>query len=232
MLYFKKLNSTNDYLKEHVDELDNFECVYADEQLKGRGRTGHTWESFAKKNAMFSILVKEKEIIDNFNLVSIVTGVTIANFLDVLGLKNVSLKWPNDVYVDSKKICGILLEGSIPDYIIIGIGLNVNQTVFKHFEATSIQLELGDKFDIKTLIFDLHELIVHNYRQIAKYGPSFIKEYEEYDFLKDKEISFIYNGEERRGIAKGIDTDGSLKVLIDKNLIKINSNEVNLIRPE
>ena len=230
MKYFKSLTSTSDYIKEHVNELDNFECVLCDEQTKGRGRDGHTWESHVKKNAMFSILIKDQKIIKKFNLLSVITGLTIAEYLETVGLSDVMIKWPNDVLVNDLKIAGILLEGNIPQYIIVGIGLNVNQTSFPHFPATSIKNEIQENLDTRLVVNDLFDLLKTRYKSLGDDLYDYIDDYNDKDYLLDKEITFMKDGELCEGIAKGIDLDGSLKVIYNNKTINVFSNEVNLIR--
>ena len=230
MINLKEVNSTNDYIKEHINKLDNFECVYTSNQTKGRGRTGHTWESEPNKNAALSLLIKSDKIIKNYNIVSILTGVVVADYLEALGLSNVSLKWPNDVYVNEQKVCGILLEGNLPEYLIIGVGINVNQTNFEGFSATSIKKELGMKIDPNLVAIDISESLIDALKHIDEDVDAIIERYTSLDYLLNKTISFIYNDENLTGIAKGIDFDGSLKVMCGDKLINISSNEVNLVR--
>ena len=230
MINLKEVTSTNDYIKEHINELDNFECVYTSNQTKGKGRTGHTWESEPNKNVALSILVKSDKIIKDYNIVSILTGVVVADYFEALGLNNVSLKWPNDVYVNEQKVCGILLEGNLPEYLIIGVGINVNQTKFEGFSATSIKNELGMKVDPHLVAIDISESLIDALKHIDEDINAVIERYTQLDYLLNKTISFKYNGEDLIGIAKGIDFDGSLKVMCDNKLINVSSNEVNIVR--
>lgn len=230
MINLKEVTSTNDYIKEHINELDNFECVYTSNQTKGKGRTGHTWESEPNKNVALSLLIKSDKIIKNFNIVSILTGVVVADYLEALGLANVSLKWPNDVYVNEQKVCGILLEGNLPEYLIIGAGINVNQQKFEGFSATSIKNELGMKIDPNLVAIDISESLIDALKHIDEDIDSVIERYTQLDYLLNKTISFVYYGQNLTGIAKGIGFDGSLKVMCEDKLINISSNEVNLVR--
>lgn len=227
---FKELPSTSDYIKEHVNELENFDSVYTDTQTKGRGRTGHTWESEPGKNAAFSILIKDKSIVEKYNLISIVTGIAVATYLETIGIDNVQLKWPNDVLVNSKKICGILLEGNVPNYLIIGIGINVNQMKFDGFEATSIKNIIDIKLQPSLVAVDICNLVIDYINQVGKDLGSFVNDYNNFDYLLNKEITFAYKGETLKGTAHGINNDGSLKVLNNGENININSEEVSLVR--
>ena len=229
--HFEELESTSSYIKEHIDDLNNFDIVSSDHQTNGRGRTGHNWEDNDKQNILMSLLIKDKEIIDSFNILSIATGVIVLGFLkNYLSPKVISLKWPNDVYVSGQKICGILLEGKLPDYVIIGIGLNVNQKSFSVDNATSLSLETEYNFNLDNVrgLFFNHLLSeLHNF---FKNKDRYVKEFNRYNYLKDKAISFNRNNKIINGIAGGINPDGSLSVSIDGNIESVFFDEVSLVR--
>ncbi|MCR5184809.1 MAG: biotin--[acetyl-CoA-carboxylase] ligase [Bacilli bacterium] len=230
MKYLERINSTNDYVKEHLEELDDFECVFTMNQFKGKGRTGHTWESEPYKNIALSILIKDDKITKKFGLVSIVVSLVVAEYLERLGMEDVSIKWPNDVYVKGKKICGILCEGSLPKYMVVGVGINVNQTNFGELNATSIKNELDFEIDPKLVAVDIVDAFKYRMTYLGDDLAEAVEEYCSKDYLLNKTISFMRNGEELIGIAKGIDFDGSLKVLYNDTLINVSTNEVNIVR--
>ena len=145
-LHFDEIDSTNHYLMNSYQLLDNFTFVSTDYQSKGKGRNDRVWESIKGLNLMFSILIKDSKLINEFNALSLMSAVEVAQVLESYGIDNVSIKWPNDVLVNDKKICGILLEGQLPEYVVIGIGLNVNQKEFPdnlRRPATSLVNELN-----------------------------------------------------------------------------------------
>ena len=230
MKYLERIDSTNNYAKEFIEELDDFECVFTLNQFKGRGRTGHEWISEPFKNIAFSLVIKDDEIIKKFNLISILASLVVADYLELLGATNVKIKWPNDVYVNDKKICGILLEGNLPKYIILGIGINVNQEFFGELEATSIKNELNFEIDPKLVVVDIVDALKYRIGELKDDLGELVEEYCQKDYLLNKTISFTKDGNILEGIAKGIDFDGSLKVLYENNLINISTNEVNLVR--
>lgn len=231
MIYLKEVDSTNTYIKDHVDELDSFECVFTDTQTQGKGRIGHTWISEPKKNAAFSLLIKDKDIISKFNQISILTGLVVAEYLEMLGIQNVTLKWPNDVYVNGLKICGILLEGKLPDYVIIGIGVNVNQKSFEGLSATSIYNEMGTRLDTKLVASDIVDYLIMKLKNMTEnLDKQDIEQFINKDYLAGSTVSFSYNGETKEGQALGINEDGSYKIKIDNKVLSINSSEINTIR--
>lgn len=130
------LNSTNDYLKQLISKSKQTEgtVIVANNQTKGKGQGANTWESEAGKNITLSLLLKPSfiEACDMF-IISKVISLGILNYLNKLG-DGFTIKWPNDIYWNNKKICGILIEnqllGCCLNYSTIGIGLNINQGNF------------------------------------------------------------------------------------------------------
>lgn len=135
IVHIDETDSTNRWLKDHGE--DNM-VVVADYQTAGRGCGTNTWESERGKNLLISILMHPVDIPAGRQFViSQVTSVALCKVLEQY-VSNVSIKWPNDIYVGDRKICGMLIEnhlqGSVIRDSIIGIGLNVNQMVF-HSDA-------------------------------------------------------------------------------------------------
>ena len=134
IMWFKSLDSTNEEARRHISDIDNLSVLSALEQTAGRGQRGNTWTSNAGENLMFSIVLKSPVLMaeDHFALNEI-AALSVADFLSTYGIK-AEIKWPNDIYVGEKKICGILIENSFRGKTIsssiIGIGLNINQRNF------------------------------------------------------------------------------------------------------
>ena len=127
-LYFESISSTNTYLKENYNQLDEFTVAYTYHQTNGRGRLGRTWEG-SKDNIAFSILLKPKK--QDIAILSLLTGLAVSNAIDTY-IKTL-IKWPNDIIINDKKVCGILAESIISNQIdayVVGIGININQTSF------------------------------------------------------------------------------------------------------
>ena len=134
IIWLQSVDSTNEEAKRHISDIDNLSVLSAYEQTEGRGQRGNTWTSTPGENLMFSIVLKNPKISarDQFGINEI-TSLSVVDFLSQHGI-SARIKWPNDIYVGSKKICGILIEnslrGSVISSSIIGIGLNVNQRNF------------------------------------------------------------------------------------------------------
>ncbi len=134
-LLLEEVDSTNSYVAVHADELEDMTMVIADSQTAGRGQRGNSWESEQGKNLTFTLLYKPKGIApcEQF-AISEAAALAVADFLADAGVA-AQVKWPNDMYVDDRKISGILIEHALMGRNIchsrIGIGLNVNQREFR-----------------------------------------------------------------------------------------------------
>ena len=225
-LFFESIDSTNTYLKDHYEELEDFTFVRADLQTAGKGRSGRKWLSNKGENLMFSLLIKDKNLIEKFRQLSVESAYLVLKTLEKYGLQDLSIKWPNDVYVKGKKICGILLEAISREKIeclIIRIGINVNQSEFNGeylIEPTSMKRELNrqiDLIELKDILFESlsSELVSDHYDKIKKY-----------DYLKGKTVSCEINKEIKTITVIGIDEDYSLKVIAGGKETKLQSGEI------
>lgn len=133
--HFKTLGSTNTWIKENIDLLQAPVAVMTDEQTAGRGQRGNIWLSAKGENLLCSILFEPENLpaMSQFSL-SEAVALSICNTLQTQFNIKADIKWPNDIYVDGKKIAGILIENSLKAskvaHTIIGIGLNLNQSTF------------------------------------------------------------------------------------------------------
>jgi BirA family biotin operon repressor/biotin-[acetyl-CoA-carboxylase] ligase len=142
----KELTSSNDHMKKLVvaDKLPEGSVVLALHQKKGRGMGQNSWESEKGKNLTFSLLLRPTFLpAENMFLISKTISLGIVDYLNKLD-RSFTIKWPNDIYYKDKKICGILIEnqllGNKLNYSIIGIGININQEVFKSDAPNPISL--------------------------------------------------------------------------------------------
>ena len=188
---FDIIDSTNTYLKNHYQELDNFTFVQANYQSQGKGRNDRIWLSNKGENLMFSLLICKENLISYGGFLSLVAAVSIAKIIESYHLP-VSIKWPNDIYVGDKKVCGILLEGKLPEYIIIGCGINVNQKEFQgeyRLPPTSIAIEVGKDIDIEVFKKQVFETMINELTNINR--ESLISYFNDHNYLKDKKISVM-----------------------------------------
>lgn len=139
IIWLESIDSTNEEARRRFHELDNLSVLSAYQQTAGRGQRGNTWTSEPGDNLTFSIVLKYASgaltpirAVDQ-SAISEITALSVVDLLSSHGI-GAEIKWPNDIYVADRKICGILIEHSVRDAClsssIIGIGLNVNQTEF------------------------------------------------------------------------------------------------------
>lgn len=154
--YIEKTTSTNDLIRE---QNHNLSLIWVDEQTKGRGQRGNSWESEVEKNLTFSVMTHPIFLAaENQFIISKAVSLAIVDTLLVYGI-NAKIKWPNDIYVNNKKICGILIECDVSgngmlQRTVIGVGININQKIFKS-EApnpTSMVLEKSCEFSREEIL--------------------------------------------------------------------------------
>ena len=170
-MYIEQTNSTNTLLKELIAKGQEPGFIYAGYQTAGRGQTGNSWESEKGKNLICSVLLPPNKNLYFLNIaVSVAIYRVIRSFVfERSGLcslsEAVSIKWPNDIYYEDKKIAGILIENAIIGneikYSIAGIGLNVNQTEFHSDAPNPISLKqiYGTEFAIDQLMNQVLEAV-------------------------------------------------------------------------
>lgn len=217
ILELDTVHSTNDWVRENLDGLVDRTAVTANTQTKGRGRFDRTWVSNNSDNIYLSLFLKPSE---QFKNITQYTGLVVAKVLEDYGL-DAKIKWPNDILIDGKKICGILCEsiflGEKLKGLIVGVGINLNnnnkelQTIDK--PATSMFLELNKKIDKKSFLNTLLKEFFLYYDIFIEKGFNFIKnDYESRtDFLK-KRISI----DGVKGFVQSINDEGEL-IFIDEN---------------
>lgn len=156
-----ELASTNDYLKENFKTLSNNTFISTNFQTKGRGQFKRVWEANKGENVLFSWLIKN-DLINAYQVKNHVTNVVV-KVLKQYKIK-AYFKYPNDIFVGEKKLAGILIETKSNkvkhDYIIVGIGLNVNQAKFNDNKAISMFNLTNIKYDINKIKHEIIEKIL------------------------------------------------------------------------
>jgi len=160
IIRLKEIDSTNSYLKDKSELLQRHGLVViAEMQVSGRGRAGRKFTSVKGNNVTFSVVLHPNLPLEEIQIFALLAGVAVARVLENY-VKNIRLKWPNDVLVNEKKICGILLETiNIPDHsfpvLIMGIGLNTKGCPNDYPEelqniVTTIESEMSPISDISS----------------------------------------------------------------------------------
>lgn len=165
------VDSTNNYAATLLNETNvmNGTVIMAKSQTNGRGQMGTHWMVNPQENLTFSVVLKDMKIpISRQFLISIWVSISVSEFLrDRFAIDN-QIKWPNDILVNTKKICGILIENTIRGnaiaHSIVGIGLNINQKKFKsEISATSVAIETDTEVDIEEAFKELLSYLSKNF---------------------------------------------------------------------
>lgn len=214
------VGSTNRYC-ENLDlrKVDDFTCYWAWEQTAGIGQRGNHWESVAGENLTFSLVLKPTFLpaSEQFRLTEALSlGVldSLKGFNGTNGFK-VIVKWPNDIYVDGGKICGMLvsnrLAGDNIETAICGIGLNVNQKLFPQWvpHPTSLSRLTGEYYQLEPLLFDMLECIERRYEMLRS-GKDLDREYLANLMNLGTPARYRHEGRELTATITGVDPHGRL----------------------
>ena len=224
------IDSTNNYLKKIIlnEGITDYTIVTAKFQTEGKGQLGTKWESEHSKNLICSVYKKEINIkVQDQFVVSALVSLALIKTLRKVNLSNIHIKWPNDIMSDNKKICGILIENIVKEnYIkdtVIGIGLNVNQTIFNNLpNAASIKNLIGTTCSIDEILKDLVKNIKYCFNELDKSSiNSIFEKYEDALFRINKPSTFKNSkGEVFSGYIKGVSRLGKLSVMLEDNLVE------------
>lgn len=223
-------DSTNSYLRKLYNEsgVIDYTVVSAKFQTKGRGQMGTLWNSESSKNLTISVFKDVSALfIEHPFYISIATSLAIIRTLQSFSIPRLSVKWPNDILSEDKKVCGILIENVIKQNSlkasIIGVGLNVNQTTFQNLpKASSLKLLSGNNFNLDEVLFTVIKFLKYYFMLLRNEEYDIVKnEYESYLFRKNKPSTFRNaEGSLFTGIIKNISEAGSLQVLLEDDILK------------
>ncbi|MDO5977925.1 biotin--[acetyl-CoA-carboxylase] ligase [Flavivirga spongiicola] len=224
------IDSTNSYLRKLSAEetVDDYTTVIAKKQTQGRGQMGTVWSSQASKNLTFSVFKDVSQLhLEHPFYISIITSLALLKTLQFFSISRLSVKWPNDILSEDKKICGILIENVIKqnkiNASVIGIGLNVNQTKFENLpKASSLKMISGKIFDLDEIVHVILKNLKYYFLLLKKGQYDVLKEdYEAYLFRKNKPSTFKdKEGTVFSGFIEGISESGNLQVLLEDDIIK------------
>lgn len=235
---FETIDSTNIYAKSLVPKnVPEGTIVIAESQTHGRGRLGRIWHSNPGKNLTFSIILQPNLSSKYVGIVSLYAGLAVSNIIGRISHLQSECKWPNDILLEGKKVCGILSEASFPQgspmTVIIGIGLNVNQTEFPpqlKRPATSLMISCGNEFNrIDTLCEILFELETLYPLLDDAHCNIIIERWSKQSLMLGKEIEIEQSGRLSRGIAKALAEDGQLIVETPDGPMKIFAGDTTLV---
>lgn len=221
IVHLDTVDSTNNYAaKELLTKSLKEGTVFAAAcQQNGRGQAGSGWESEKNSNLTFSIVLFPEQIaVVNQFYISMAVSLGVSDFLKQ-HIEGVTVKWPNDIYVNDKKIAGILIETAISggkfSRAIVGIGLNVNQEKFFSDAPNPVSMRnlTGKFYDLPTLLSDLCEKLDKRFAQLIRgENVAILDAYQQQLYRLDSWAKYSANGEEFKGMIKQVNPDGQLQI--------------------
>lgn len=239
-IYFKEeTDSTNTWAKRLAEEGEvSGTLVCADMQTSGKGRRGRSWSSPKGSSLYFSLLLRPDILPSRASALTLVMGMSVVQALENFLNKPVQIKWPNDVVVSGKKICGILTEMNAQidyiEYLVIGVGINVNLTEFPREiadTATSVALEAGTVVSRAELAAEVIHCFTKNYGIFLKTSDmTGLKEtYNSMLVNRDHEVRVLGAENGFTGVAMGINEKGELLVKkADGEIVEVFAGEVSV----
>jgi len=227
--------STNRNAMEAVYQSEDWKLFVSEYQHAGRGRRGKAWISPLGANLLFSLGHKAIWKPEVLYLASILTGLAIAAVIGEITSKPVKIKWPNDIYVEDRKLAGVLCEllGNPQDeaLLVIGIGLNVLSSP-EATDIASIKVDdlVNERPDRDKLLSQLVTSVIKAINAANEFGIKDIQQkYAAYDYLHKKSVKVIQGPNVYSGVAQGIDNSGQLLVAMDNDEIRaFNGGEVSV----
>ncbi len=209
--------------------------IIANFQTAGKGQRGNSWESQEGKNLMFSIILKPSFLspTEQFQL-NITISLSVSEFLTTYLGKKIKVKWPNDIFFEDKKICGILIQNFIKsskiETSVVGIGININQIEFSEGKATSLARALEKEFDRNILLNEFLVILERNYLQLRTGRIENLKSRYIENLYKRGETGFYKTKENvLKGMIIGVDGIGQLLIKENENIHSFQFKEVEFL---
>ncbi|MBN2366962.1 MAG: biotin--[acetyl-CoA-carboxylase] ligase [Calditrichaeota bacterium] len=228
IFYYPSIDSTNTRAVSLAREgKPEWTVVFASEQTAGKGRINRIWWSPPDLGLWFSVILRPKIRVKSVNLLNLALALTIRSFIEKLVTEKlpenpprIQVKWPNDILLEGKKICGILLESEITPqkikYIVAGIGLNVNQgrddfPADLSSRAISIKMVTGENYVIFRLLTQFLKYFYNDFNQLREKKFNYIvSEYENHLAFTNQYVEIHLQDKVIAGVQKGIDPAGNL----------------------
>ncbi|MFH0989106.1 MAG: biotin--[acetyl-CoA-carboxylase] ligase [bacterium] len=237
LFVFDHIDSTNTCAKALGDAgTDEGAVVLTDFQTQGKGRLGRTWNAEPGSNLLFTVLLRPQLAEETSNLLTFFAAVAVAKAIEFVTKRTIECKWPNDLLLNGKKCCGILLESSFKknklDYSVIGIGLNVNQKVFTpelSLSATSLAQECEAEFDRKQLLHRILEQMDFLYDDVrVGQFDRVLSEWQERSSMIGKSVTVSGYNNSFTGTVMSISTNGGLIIKTARGLATVYAGDVQI----
>ena len=235
---YEIIDSTNTRAKELAESgAPDGTLVVADRQTLGKGRRGRGWESPSGVGIFMTILLRPQINPNHASMLTLLGALAVADAITDLTGERAMIKWPNDIVMGDKKVCGILTEMSAQfdyiNHIVVGIGINVHTTEFSEEikkTATSILLETGKQIHRSELIVRILEHFENNYETFLQTEDlsAFVQQYDELLVNRSRQVRVLDPKEPFEGTAAGITTTGELIVDTWESRRLVSSGEVSV----
>ena len=235
MVILSTVDSTNEYAMRET--LPHGAVVLAEAQTAGKGRMGRSWYAEAGQNILMSVVLKPERPLHAVQIITLAAAVAVTDaFSDHLAIEG-QVKWPNDVLIAGKKICGILTEGQVrgPEFLklVVGIGCNVNQRPDTLpgdllYPATSLAAELGETIDRNPLAAQILTSLEKWYQQIISGETAVLfNRWKERCAHLNRAVKIVLDDETREGIFRDVSPKGAAVLLMsDRDILTVTSGDL------
>ncbi len=233
IVFLEQIDSTNDFLKKLVKDKQVKApfCLYTNYQTLGKGQRENTWQSEAGKNLLVSFLVDSIKEIQLLPYLNKCMALSLVEVLKSFEVKNISIKWPNDIYIEDKKIAGILIENVIEGksikYCVLGVGLNINQTEFHNLDATSTKNVLNRDLEIIEVLYMLFHQF---YKMLKQSEPEIAERVNTCLYKRGKNVTFQLEAGIKEYEVLSISRNGNLCVKEGPQEIELEHHRVKWIK--
>lgn len=232
------VDSTNNLAKAlAIEDCPQWTVVTCDRQTKGRGRLGRQWIQSEKDGLYMSVVLRPELMPVQSPMLTLITGISLCQAINELTGLNPKIKWPNDIVINDKKVCGILTEmNAVADkinFVVVGIGVNLNQKDFPNEIkeiATSFYMENKKNYRRKTVICCIINKLRENYNIFCNYGFGRLRDYYIDNCINlNRYVCAKINNQVVEGIAVDITCNGEIVIkTADNKLVTVASGEVSL----
>ena len=238
-IHLSHVSSTNQKIYQLAEkDCEAWTVLWCDHQTEGKGYAANVWKTNAYQNATFSFVLKDSLDLEiDLPMLNMWIAVQITEFLTKWQVK-AKVKWPNDIMINNKKLGGILIENKIRDqktkFTVIGIGINLNQTIFDQNlkNATSLKLENNmENINIEIFIKSMMNQFYTNYDLIlGKKYDEILTKYNHYLYRKNQISVFEINGYQQNGIIRYVNSKGNIIIELEDGEKEFKHKQIALLK--